>query len=170
MLSRLLLPLPLLLAGGAVAAPATPGSVSITIPRIDVAEYHRPYVAVWLEPAGGGAARTLGIWYDVRKRGNEPGTKWLSDLRAWWRKGGRSLQLPANGVSGATRAPGQYSLALPTDLKPGSYILNVEAARETGGRELVTVPLTVRPTGGGTIVAARATGKSELGAIALSPR
>ena len=152
------------LLAGTIAAPAMAGTVTITIPRLSVAEYHRPYVAVWLEPAGGGAARTLAVWYEIMKGGNEPGTKWLSDLRAWWRKGGRSLTLPANGVSGATRAPGQYSIPLPTDLKPGAYVLNVEAARETGGRELVSVPLNVPKVGGS------ATGKSELGAVTLSAR
>lgn len=157
-------PYHLLLVGGAIASPAAARTVTITIPRMDVAEYHRPYVAVWLEPAAGGATQTLAVWYDVKKGGNEPGTKWLSDLRTWWRKGGRSLNLPANGVSGATRAPGQYDLALPAGLKPGAYVLHVEAARETGGRELVSVPLTVPGT------AARASGKGELGAIALSAR
>lgn len=159
-----LLPSHLLLAGGAIAAPATAGTLTVTIPRLNVAEYHRPYVAIWLEPAGGGAARTLAVWYDIKKGGNEPGTKWLADLRGWWRKGGRSLSLPANGVSGATRAPGQHSIVLPADLKPGAYLLNVEAARETGGRELVTVPLTI-PRG-----TARGAGKSELGAVTLSAR
>ena len=154
---------PVLLAG-LVATPALAGTVTVTIPRLAVAEYHRPYVAVWIEPAGGGAARTLAVWYDIKKGGNEPGTKWLSDLRAWWRKGGRSLGLPANGVSGATRAPGQYALQLPADLKPGAYVLNVEAARETGGRELVTVPLTVPR------IAGSAAGKAELGAVTLSAR
>lgn len=153
-----------LLLGGAVAAPAVAGSVTVTIPRLNVAEYHRPYVAVWVEPAGGGAARTIAIWYDVKKVGNEPGTKWLSDLRAWWRKSGRSLTLPVNGVSGATRAPGSHTIALPADLKPGQYVLNVEAARETGGRELVQVPLVV-PSGQG-----RASGSHELGAVTLSAR
>ncbi|GGE73338.1 DUF2271 domain-containing protein [Sphingomonas prati] len=153
-----------LLLAGVIAAPATAGTVTVTIPRLPVAEYHRPYVAIWLEPAVGGAARTLAVWYDVKKGGKEPGTKWLSDLRAWWRKGGRSLALPANGISGATRAPGQYSVALPADLRPGAYVLNVEAARETGGRELVTVPLTV-PNG-----TARTTGKTELGAVTLAAR
>ncbi|MFD1950503.1 DUF2271 domain-containing protein [Sphingomonas arantia] len=153
-----------LLLAGVIAAPATAGTVTVTIPRLPVAEYHRPYVAIWLEPAGGGAARTLAVWYDVKKGGKEPGTKWLSDMRAWWRKGGRSLALPANGISGATRAPGQYSVALPSDLRSGAYVLNVEAARETGGRELVTVPLTV-PNG-----TARATGKTELGAVTLAAR
>jgi hypothetical protein len=150
------------LLAGVIAAPAVAGTVTVTIPRLNVAEYHRPYVAVWVEPTGGGAARTVALWYDIKKRGNEPGTKWLADLRAWWRKGGRSLNLPANGVSGATRAPGQYSIALPADLKPGAYVLNVEAARETGGRELVTVPLNVPNTSG------RAAGKGELGAVTLS--
>jgi hypothetical protein len=153
--------------GGAtvVAAPAlAAGTISVTIPRLPVAEYHRPYVAIWLEPAGGGAARTLAVWYDVRKAGSEPGTKWLADLRAWWRKGGRSLTLPADGISGATRAPGTHSLALPADLRPGAYVLNVEAARETGGRELVQVPLTVpaKP--------ARASGSHELGAVTVAAR
>ena len=145
--------------GGAIAAPASAGTITVTVPRLSVAEYHRPYVAIWLEPAAGGAARTLAVWYDVKKGGNEPGTKWLSDLRAWWRKGGRSLSMPANGVSGATRAPGQYQIPLPTDLKPGTYVLNVEAARETGGREIVTLPLTVPGAKG------RAGGSHELGAI-----
>ena len=155
--------------GGAIAAPvlvspalaAPGGTVTVTIPRLEVAEYHRPYVAIWLEPVGGGAPRTLAVWYDVKKRGNDPGTKWLADLRAWWRKGGRSMAMPADGVSGATRAPGQYTIPLPADIKPGQYVLNVEAARETGGRELVSVPLTAN---------ARASGKTELGAVAISAR
>jgi hypothetical protein len=69
--------------------------------------------------------------------------------------------MPADGVSGATRAPGQYTIPIPADVKPGRYVLNVEAARETGGRELVSVPLAAR---------ARTTGKTELGAIAISAR
>lgn len=150
------------LVAGAIAAPAAASTVNVTVPRLNVAEYHKPYVAVWVEPAGGGAARTLAVWYDVKKAGNEPGTKWLSDLRAWWRKGGRSLAMPANGISGPTRAPGRYAIPLPHDLKPGAYTLNVEAARETGGRELVTVPLAVPD------VAGRASGAAELGAIVLS--
>ncbi|MBB5987493.1 DUF2271 domain-containing protein [Sphingobium lignivorans] len=153
-----------LLIAGLAAAPASAASISITIPRLNVAEYHRPYVAAWVEPAGGGAARTLFVWYDVDLRGAEPGTKWLSDLRTWWRKGGRSLKLPADGVSGATRAPGTHKVTLPADLKPGQYTLYVEAARETGGREIVSMPLTV-PVAGGS-----ASGKAELGAITLSAR
>ncbi len=161
--------LSLMVLGGVIiaAAPAPPpsaGTVSVTIPRINAAEYHRPYVAVWVEPVGGGAARTLALWYDVKKRGAEPGTKWLADLRTWWRKGGRSLALPADGVSGATRAPGTYVIPLPANLKPGAYVLNVEAARETADRELVKVPLSVPAK------VARATGSRELGAVTIAAR
>lgn len=153
-----------LLALGAMPTAAAAETVSITIPQLKVAEYHRPYIAGWLEPAGGGSARTLFVWYDVKKVGREPGTKWLADLRSWWRKGGRNLKLPADGISGATRAPGTYRIALPADIRPGTYTLHVEAARETGGRELVSVPLTIpnaTATGAGT---------SELGKIIVSPR
>jgi hypothetical protein len=151
-----------LLIAGLASAPATAASVSITIPQLKVAEYHRPYVAAWVESAGGGAARTVFVWYDIKLKGNEPGTKWLADLRTWWRKGGRALKQPADGISGATRAPGTHKVALPADLKPGQYTLYVEAARETGGREILSLPLKI-PAAGGSVA-----GKSELGAITLS--
>jgi hypothetical protein len=150
-----------LLAAGTIATPALAASVTITIPPVKVAEYHRPYVAGWVEPVAGGNARTLFVWFDVKKRGNEPGTKWLADLRTWWRKGGRSLNLPADGVSGATRAPGSYTIPIPANLPAGQYVLKVEAARETGGRELVSVPFSVPAKGGS------ASGKTELGTVTI---
>jgi hypothetical protein len=150
-----------LLAAGTIATPALAASVTITIPQVKVAEYHRPYVAGWVEPVAGGNARTLFVWFDVKKRGNEPGTKWLADLRTWWRKGGRSLNLPADGVSGATRAPGSYTVPIPANLTAGQYVLKVEAARETGGRELVSVPFSVPAKGGS------ASGKTELGTVTI---
>lgn len=159
---------PLTLIGGlaplAIAVPATAATVTVTLPRLDVAEYHRPYVAGWIEPAGGGAARSLFAWYDVKKSGAESGTKWLGDLRTWWRRGGRGLTFPADGISGATRAPGSYAIPLPADLAPGQYVFNVEAAREHGGHELVSVPLSV-PARGVT-----ASGTTELGAVTVAAR
>ena len=152
------------LLGGVLAAPAAAGTVDVTLPRQDVAEYHRPYVAIWLEPVGGGAPRTVALWYDVKKTGREDGTKYLADLRAWWRKGGRSLAVPADGISGATRAAGHYSVKLPDNLPAGRYILNVEAAREAGGRDLVSLPVDLRHP------VAQGSGKTELGAVTVSPR
>jgi len=156
---------PLLIVAGMVAAPASAAdTVSITIPALKVAEYHKPYVVVWVEPAGGGVARTVSIWYQLKKTGDEPGVKWLSDLRSWWRKGGKSMKMPADGISGATRAPGTHSIPLPADIKAGNYVLYVEAARESGGREVVSIPISVPAK------AAKAGGKTELGAISLSAR
>jgi hypothetical protein len=164
------LPAVALLASG-VAAPAhaQTATLSITIPRLTVAEYHRPYVAVWLEKAGA-TPRTLAVWYDVDLKGSEgAGTKWLRDVRQWWRASGRTLALPADGISGATRAPGTHSLsfvpgrgAMP-QLAGGDYTLVVEAAREVGGRELLRLPFSWPPKGD-----VSAKGTSELGAVSLS--
>ncbi len=154
----------LVLAAGIVATPASAGTITVTIPRLNVAEYHRPYIAAWIEPQGGGPARTLAVWYDVKKGGAEPGTKWLADLRTWWRKGGRSLRLPADGVSGATRAPGAHRIPIPANVRPGTYVLYVEASREDGGREVVSVPLQV------PVRNASASGRTELGAISITVR
>lgn len=145
--------------------------LSITVPHQRVAEYHRPYVAVWLEKAGQ-APRTLSVWYDYDMRKGE-GTKWLRDLRQWWRVSGRSMRFPADGVTGATRAPGAQRLSFVAGrgplggLTPGNYTLLVEAAREVGGHEVVRVPFTWPPRPG-TVV--RAAGHSELGAISLGFR
>jgi hypothetical protein len=150
------------------AAGAQTIDLTVTLPRLTVAEYHKPYVAIWLEKPGSPAV-TLTVWYDQNKR-NNGGAKWLSDVRMWWRAAGRTLTMPADGVSGATRAPGPQKLSFTGGrgkvpaLTPGSYTLVIEAAREAGGRELVRVPFTVSAagTGGGT-----AAGKSELGAVSF---
>ncbi len=159
---------------GAAGTAATPAAaqtlnLSVAIPRLSVAEYHRPYVAIWIEKEGA-APRTLSVWYDVDKAKGE-GTKWLRDVRQWWRASGRSLSFPANGVSGATRAPGDQKIAFTAGkgplgaLSPGNYTLIVEAAREVGGREMLRLPFAWPPKPGATV---KAQGSSELGAIALT--
>ena len=142
--------------------------LSVEIPRLKVAEYHKPYVAMWLEKPGT-APRTIAVWYDVDKRGGE-GTKWLRDVRQWWRASGRTMQFPADGVSGATRAPGAQKLRLVAGrdgmpaLTPGQYTLVVEAAREVGGRELVRLPFAWN----GSTASASARGATELGAVSFT--
>lgn len=135
--------------------------VTVTIPRLTVAEYHRPYVAIWIEKDGA-APQTLAVWYDDDMKANE-GTKWLRDVRQWWRASGRSMKFPAAGVSGATKAPGTHKVSFKPQLGSGNYTLVVEAAREVGGRELVRLPFSL-PRGG----TARAAGKTELGAVTLT--
>ena len=136
------------------------------MPRLSVAEYHRPYVAIFVE-GNGAPARTLSVWYDVKKAKNE-GRKWLNEVRSWWRASGRTNAFVADGTSGATRAPGVQSLsfnAAKLGLKPGQYTLVVEAARETGGREVLRLPFAWPAKPGQT---ARAAGTSELGAVSIN--
>ena len=157
-------------AGSLAAVPSVAGEllVSIEIPRLSVAEYHRPYVAAWLERADQ-RVTNLAVWYEVEKRGGE-GTKWLKDMRQWWRKSGRELTMPIDGLSGATRPPGRHQLAFSTDKAPlagleeGEYNLVIEAAREVGGHELIRLPFrwpAKAPLNG------TAKGETELGTVAL---
>jgi hypothetical protein len=158
---------------GLAASPAAAAGidVSVAIPRLDVAEYHRPYLAMWIEQPGQATAKTIAVWYDLDKKNNE-GTKWLRDLRGWWRKAGRSLAMPADGVSGATRAAGPQKISFVAGkgplgtLAPGNYELVIEAAREVGGRELVRVPFVWPAAGKPQTVTA--TGTTELGAISAT--
>jgi hypothetical protein len=159
-----------LMASGVASAAGL--NVSIEVPKLTVAEYHTPYAAVWLESAEEGDKRTvktLSVWYADKKRENA-GEKWLKDLRQWWRRDGRSLTFPIDGVSGATKLAGVHKLtytqgAAPLgDLAKGNYVLFVELAREGGGREVVKIPF-VWPVDKATSLSA--TGTSEVGAVAL---
>jgi hypothetical protein len=166
--------LPILAAAGLASAPAVAAELSVTIeiPRLNVAEYHKPYVAIWIERQDQQAAGTLAVWYDLGMRNNE-GEKWLKDIRQWWRRAGREMRMPADGISGATRAPGRHTQGFDTakgalsELPPGTYNLVVEAAREVGGREMLRLPFQWPPTAAQT---ANAAGKDELGAVTINIR
>ena len=148
--------------GSAMAADLT---VSVEIPRLSVAAYHRPYVAVWIERPDNTAVRTLSVWYEVSNV--TEGEDWLKDMRTWWRRGGRALSLPMDGVSSATKAPGRHAVTVPAarlrDLAAGDYVMVVEAAREQGGREAVRVPFRW-----GAANTARVSGTTELGAVSVA--
>src|SRR5690606_7080358 len=103
-----------LVLGSLLAAPAAQAAdltVNVEIPRINAAEYHRPYVAVWVEGADQKAVADLAVWYQQSEGKEGHGTKWLPDLRQWWRKSGRTLKLPVDGVTGPTRPVGKHALA-----------------------------------------------------------
>jgi len=164
--------LPLVLTTAALASAAVPAlaadlTVSVELPTIRVASYHRPYVAVWIEREDQTAVRTLAVWYQQTRNSEGEGRDWLKDIRTWWRKGGRAMTLPADGISGATRAPGRQTITVPgarlRDLPPGQYNIVVEAARELGGREVVRAPFRW-----GAANTGRATGSTELGAVSVT--
>jgi hypothetical protein len=167
-------PLPLILAAaaGAIAAPAVASDLTVTleVPTLRTAAYHRPYVAVWIERPDQTAVRTLALWYEAgdTARGEGTGEDYLKDVRTWWRKGGRAMALPIDGVTGPTRAPGRQTVTVPgarlAALPAGQYNVVIEAAREQGGREVVRVPF----TWGGAANSASAAGTSELGAVRVA--
>ncbi len=139
----------LLVPAHAQAETAMPrAELEIIIPELAVAEYHRPYVAIWLADERHQRVLDLAVWYDVKLADRE-GEKWLKDLRQWWRRSGRMASMPIDGVTGATRRPGQHTLPLPQlteqlqQLPAGKYSVNIEAAREVGGREHLQLPVTI---------------------------
>ncbi|WP_343732252.1 DUF2271 domain-containing protein [Duganella sp.] len=142
-------------------------ALKLDVPQLNVAEYHRPYIAAWLENADQKVVANLAVLYDTKKKDNA-GTKWLKDMRQWWRKSGRELSMPMDGVSGATKAPGELTLNIPKGaldkLPAGQYTVLVEAAREAGGREVVKVPLAWPPK---TAANVTGQGKEELGAVVV---
>lgn len=156
--------------GTLLSVPAYAGQleVNVEIPRINAAEYHRPYVAMWIEGADQKAAANLAVWYQQTDGKEGHGTKWLPDLRQWWRKSGRTLKVPVDGVTGPTRPVGKHLVRFDArhpelaKLAPGQYTLVVEAAREVGGRELLKIPFAWGKAGNGS-----AQGKTELGAVTL---
>ena len=163
-----------LLTGAAAGLAASPLAaaeikVKVELPKLAVAEYHRPYVAIWIEKPDQTVAANLAVWYDVKLKENE-GTKWLKDMRQWWRRIGRTLEMPVDGLSSATRAPGEHQLSFPEGtstlgaLAPGRYELVVEAAREVGGRELLRVPFEWPPK---SALSLTTRGEHELGALVV---
>lgn len=129
----------------ALVTSAQADELTVTLPRMSVAEYHAPYVAMWLANSKEKRVKDIAVWYDMGME-NGKGEKWLKDMRLWWRRSGRSADMPIDGVSGATRRPGEHTVDLNglfEGIAPGEYTLYVEAARELGGREVLSVPVTL---------------------------
>jgi hypothetical protein len=154
---------------GAHTASAAELNVAVEVPQLDQAEYHRPYVAVWIEREDQTVATNLSVWYQVNNK--KEGTKWLADLRQWWRRSGRDQTFPIDGITGPTKPVGTHQLKFTSDKAPlaglaaGKYKLVVEAAREAGGREIVKVPFEW-PAKSAQSLSGK--GSTELGTIALN--
>jgi len=163
----------LALTAAVVAAPASSAeaTLKIRLPRLDLAEYHKPYVAAWIEKASDQSfAGNVALWYDLGKR-NDGGARWLKDMRSWWRKSGRD-GAAIDGITGATRGAGEHAIDLldtraVVALPPGRYEMVVEAARENGGREVLRVPFEWPLK---TAQSAQARGQGELGSVAIDAR
>ncbi|MEW4486521.1 DUF2271 domain-containing protein [Thalassoglobus sp. JC818] len=145
-----------------------PMLISVELPRIRVREYHRPYVAVWIEDESRTLVEHIAVWYQQGINDEGHGEKWLPDLRQWWRRGGREMDESVDAVSGATRGVGEHRIRVTEDqikqLKPGDYSLVVEATREVGGREMLRLPFQWPPK---ATQQAQESGETELGSITL---
>lgn len=109
--------------------------------------YRRPYVAVWVEDKDGLSVKTLVLWLQAR------GARWHPDLRRWYRDDqARRLLDDTNlieTVSRPTRAPGKYNVVWDGKddagqaVKPGTYTILIEAAREHGTYQLIRQEVTL---------------------------
>ncbi|MDZ7868978.1 MAG: DUF2271 domain-containing protein [Rheinheimera sp.] len=89
-----------------LALPATASDLEIALqlPKISEGQYHRPYVAVWVEDSSEKSVRLIEIWREK--------PDWIKDLRRFWRKTGRADQPLVDARTGATKGPGAISAAL----------------------------------------------------------
>ncbi len=133
--------------------------IGYQIPVHQVSEYRRPYVAIWITDADGGLVRQL------RLHGDSP--RWLREIALWWRRYGRRDESVIDGLARPTVKPGRQTLVWDgrddsgRRAPEGRYVLQVEAAREHGERELVSLPFELS----GRPFELRAKGDKELGSI-----
>jgi thiamine biosynthesis lipoprotein ApbE len=100
----------------------------------------RPYLAVWIiDGQDWHPVRTLAVWYDKYR--------FLLELNEWYgtvfaSNSKRGMQL-LNTVSSATRPPGSYTFQWDGKddsgklVRPGKYVVYIEAAREHGTHQLI---------------------------------
>ncbi len=146
---RVLIVVVMLLAANWAYSEALPEFIlKLEVPELSVDPYYKPYVAVWVETEDRQPVAILALWYMLETNASqEDGTKWLKDLRQWWRKIGRDKTLAYDAVSGATRRPGTYQLSWsPTaemlnKTETTRWVLHVEASREEGGRSYQRLPI-----------------------------
>jgi len=104
--------------------------IALTLPKLDVRRYDRPYTAVWVEDAQGKTICTLALWGRNRR--------WVSELTGWW-KAIAADATHVDAVGRASRGPGEYRLVwggCDDDGNPvgaGDYTIVIEVSREHGG-------------------------------------
>ncbi len=98
----------------------------------------RPYVAVWIEDENHAAIRSISVWH-----GSD---RYMPELKSWYLKyRGQYTSDPnfRSSVTSATRSAGKYTLKWDGKddkgelVKPGKYILKIEATREHGTYQLM---------------------------------
>ncbi len=156
----------------AVAGEALELVINFELNRPEGGRYQRPYVAAWIEDKDGFPVRTVLLWLLQ----NEKGQRWIPDLKRWYR-GDQVRRLAEDKdlvatVSGATRNPGRYSVVWDgkddhgEPVKPGTYTVHLEAAREHGTYQLLKHEFAV----GGQTFTAELKGNEEIKSASLEYR
>jgi FAD:protein FMN transferase len=98
----------------------------------------RPYVAVWVEDENHAPVRTIAVWH-----GSD---RYLPELKSWYLKYRGQYTEDKNfnaSITSATRSAGKYAVKWDglddhgNPVKPGKYVLKIEAAREHGTYQLM---------------------------------
>lgn len=100
----------------------------------------RPYVVVWVEDKDKKPVRTVSLWFHKER--------WLRDLRLWYTTNNAHFAGEAgadvSSISSATRSAGKYSVKWDGKddkgnyVKPGTYTIFIEAAREHGTYQIIS--------------------------------
>ena len=101
-----------------------------TIPTLDVNDYEKPYVAVWITNNKRQVVKNLLLLGKSEQ--------WAQTNKRWWRKSGRHNELLLDGLARPSRKPGQYQLNWDwhddygNKVAMGDYQLHIEVSREDG--------------------------------------
>lgn len=132
--------------------------VTYTLPKIEAANYKKPFVLVWVTDADKNPVKTLLI------QGQKE--EWQEDNYVWWRRYGRKTPGQVEAMGKPTRPPGRYTVGWDgTDtsgkrMPQGAYVIHIETAREHGGHAYQSIDVTL----GAAPVTGQAAAKDELGA------
>jgi len=135
--------------------------VDYELPKIEAANYRKPYVVAWVTDENKVLVRTLAIL----------GAKqdYLEDNYVWWRRYGRKAPEVIAAVAKPTRAPGRYTVGWDgadekgVRVAQGRYTIHIEAAREHGGHAYQSIDVDLGPAA----AQGSAPAKDELGAAKL---
>ncbi|RZK91349.1 MAG: DUF2271 domain-containing protein, partial [Pedobacter sp.] len=108
---------------------------------------HRPFAAIWVENEKKEAVRNLALWYNK--------TKWVPDLRNWYRINGERFKANKDNyasATGATRNPGKYTIKWDGKddkgafVPQGKYTIILETAKEAGTDEIIRQQMEFKKT------------------------
>jgi len=129
----------------AQTATSPTATIRFALPKIRSANYRKPYVAVWLEDSDHQVVKNLMLLGESER--------WMSKNSFWWRREGRKSPELLDIFARPTRRAGEYQITwqgrddFGQTLAPGIYHLSMEAARENGDHERISIPFKLGQAG-----------------------